>query len=53
MNSNYKFRKFTDGWWSIIYYVSLESWGKWRGPFECKADAEIDCVGASRGKYQL
>jgi len=51
--SKYKFRKFTDGWWSVIYYVSLDNWGKWRGPFESKADAEIDCAKASRGEYSL
>ena len=53
MKSEYKFRKFTDGWWSIIYYLSLENWGKWRGPFDTKADAEIDCAQASQGKYSL
>jgi hypothetical protein len=49
----YKFRKFSDGWYSVIYYISLESWGKWRGPFITKADAEIDCAQASRGRYSL
>lgn len=53
MKSEYKFRKFTDGWWSVIYYVSLGNWGKWRGPFDTKADAEIDCAQASRGRYSL
>jgi len=53
VNSKYKFRKFSDGWWSLIYYASLENWGKWRGPFDTKADAEIDCAKASRGEYSL
>ena len=53
MNDEYKFRKFEDGWWSIIYYFSLENWGKWRGPFNTKADAELDACSASRGRYQL
>lgn len=49
----YKFRKFKDGWWSLIFYYGHDNWGKWRGPFETKADAEIDCCAASRGKYSL
>jgi hypothetical protein len=51
--SKYKFRKFSDGWWSVIYYTSLDSWGQWRGPFVTKADAEIDCAKASGGEYSL
>ena len=53
MNSNYQFLKFKDGWWSVIFYVSLDSWGKWRGPFDTKAEAKIDCVNASRNRYIL
>jgi len=53
MNSKYKFRKFSDGWWSVIYYISLGSWGQWRGPFNTEAEAEIDCANASQGEYSL
>lgn len=53
MSEEYKFRQFSDGWWSVIYYISLGSWGKWRGPFDTKSDAEIDCANASRGRYEL
>jgi len=53
MKSEYKFRQFEDGWWSIIFYAGLDSWGKWRGPFKTKADAEMDCANASRGRYSL
>ena len=52
-SKEYKFRKFADGWWSVIYYVSLGNWGKWHGPFLTKADAEIDCCEASRGRYSI
>lgn len=52
MNKNYKFRKFADGWWSVINYSGI-GWGQWRGPFKTKADAEVDCANATRGRYEL
>ena len=53
MTTKYKFREFPDGWWSVIYYGLTREWGKWRGPFKTKPDAEIDCANASRGEYKL
>jgi len=49
----YKFGKFSDGWWSIIYYVGLQSWGKWRGPFKTKIEAQLDCANIPRSGYEL
>ena len=53
MKSDYKFLKFKDGWWIVIYYVSCESWGKWRGPYETKADAQLGCANTARSGYEL
>lgn len=40
----YTIRKFKDGWWSVIKFDVTNQWDQWRGPFETKAEAEIDCV---------
>lgn len=62
MKSKYRIKRFTDGWWSVIDWndgyeqdgvTKGPRWGKWRGPFKTKADAEIDCANASKGRYQL
>lgn len=53
MNKKYKFLNFPDGWWSVIFYTTTQSWGKWRGPFDYKSDAQLDCANASRGEYEL
>jgi len=53
MKENYKFKKFNDGWWSVIKYAYNKQWGQWRGPFASEADAQIDCVNASKGDYSL
>lgn len=49
----YKFKKFNDGWWSVIKYGYNGLWGQWRGPFESEASAQIDCANASMGDYPL
>ena len=60
--SKYRIKKFTDGWWSVIDWNdglsplqegSGPRWGKWRGPFDTKADAEIDCANTTKGRYEL
>jgi len=57
-NHKYKFGKFSDGWWSIIDFnaalkESPRRWGKWRGPFKTKIEAQIDCANLPRSKYEL
>lgn len=50
MKKKPKFKKFEDGWWIVIFYVCHDGWGKWRGPFITKADAEIDCMNSRQFK---
>lgn len=52
----YKFGKFKDGWWSVINWnhdLKTVRWGKWRGPFDTKIEAQIDCANHTQGRYQL
>ena len=47
-SKRYAVRKFPDGWWSLCKFtIGAVGWRKWRGPFNCKADAEMDCANVS------